>query len=63
MSGRTDNAATVHYGGVNAQPVCSPLCGASKAYGRFDQPWKHEPQCPVRIEWEKQKEAARDKTD
>lgn len=36
---------------------CSPLCGASKAYGRFDQPWKHEPQCPVRLEWEAAKAA------
>ena len=34
------------------EPTCSPLCGASKAYGRFDQPWKHEPECPVRIAWE-----------
>ncbi len=31
---------------------CVPLCGASKAYGRFDKPWLHEPQCPVRMEWE-----------
>jgi len=31
---------------------CVPLCGASKAYGRFDEPWKHEPQCPVRMAWE-----------
>lgn len=31
---------------------CAPLCGAAKAYGRFDQPWKHEAACPVRQEWE-----------
>ena len=31
---------------------CAPLCAASKAYGRFDKPWLHEPECPVRLEWE-----------
>lgn len=56
----TQPLLVVHDEAVNAQPVCSPLCGASKAYGRFDQPWKHEPECPVRIAWEKQKEAARE---
>jgi hypothetical protein len=38
-----------------APPECAPLCGASKAYGRFDQPWKHEPECPVRLAWEAEK--------
>jgi hypothetical protein len=33
---------------------CSPLCGASKAYGRYDRPWKHEPECPVRIAWKQE---------
>lgn len=36
-------------------PRCAPLCGASKAYGRYDQPWKHEPECPVRLAWEASK--------
>lgn len=31
---------------------CVPLCGAARAYGRSDAPWKHEPECPVRLEWE-----------
>lgn len=34
------------------EPRCSPLCGASKAYGRFDTAWKHESECPVRLAWE-----------
>lgn len=37
---------------ATSPPYCVPLCGASKAYGRYDQPWKHEPQCPVRMAWE-----------
>lgn len=37
---------------MSEEPRCVPLCGASKAYGRYDQPWKHEPECPVRIAWE-----------
>jgi hypothetical protein len=40
------------------EPECVPLCGASKAYGRFDQPWKHEPECPVRQAWEAERAAA-----
>lgn len=35
--------------------VCSPLCAASKAYGRFDKPWLHELECPVRIAWENER--------
>jgi hypothetical protein len=35
---------------------CSPLCGAAKAYGRFVKWWQHEPQCPVRVEHEEEKE-------
>jgi hypothetical protein len=31
------------------EPVCAPLCGASKAYGRYHRWWHHEPQCPVRM--------------
>lgn len=31
----------------NPQSQCSPLCGASKAYGERVQPWHHEPQCPA----------------
>lgn len=38
--------------------VCAPLCGASKAYGRFDKPWKHEHLCPVWIEWDAQRKYA-----
>jgi|ERR1035437_3916908 hypothetical protein len=39
-----------------AQATCSPLCGASKAYGRFnDAPWKHEPQCPMRVAWDRER--------
>lgn len=42
------------YGGLSSDAaVCAPLCGASKAYGRFDAPWKHELQCPVRQEWDR----------
>lgn len=33
-------------------PICSPLCGASKAYGRSDEPWKHESLCPVHQAWD-----------
>ncbi len=36
--------------------VCSPLCSASKAYGRFAKPWQHEPQCPVRMAWAAEKD-------
>jgi hypothetical protein len=39
------------------KPPCAPLCGASKAYGRFDKPWLHEPECPVRIAWERERKA------
>lgn len=28
--------------------TCSPLCGATKAYGRFAKWWQHEPECPER---------------
>ena len=27
---------------------CVPLCGASRAYGRFAKWWQHEPQRPAR---------------
>lgn len=40
---------------MSIKPECAPLCGASQAYGRFDKPWYHEQQCPVRIEWEKKR--------
>ena len=39
------------------EPVCVPLCGAAKAYGRFDKPWHHEPYCPVRMAWEVERSA------
>jgi len=42
---------------VREDVQCVPLCGASKAYGRFDQPWKHEPECPVRIAWKAERQA------
>ena len=41
-------------GVVPNAPRCAPLCGASKAYGKYDQPWKHEPECPVRLAWHAQ---------
>ena len=41
---------------MKPKPVCSPLCGASKAYGRFDKPWLHEPECPVRLAWEQERQ-------
>lgn len=31
-------------------PKCSPLCGATKAYGNNAEKWQHEPNCPVRLE-------------
>lgn len=37
------------------ESTCAPLCGASKAYGKYDKPWRHEPQCPVRVAWEVEK--------
>jgi hypothetical protein len=27
---------------------CVPLCGASKAYGRFVKSWHHDSRCPAR---------------
>lgn len=40
-----------------SDPVCAPLCGAAKAYGRFDQPWKHDSLCPVRLAWIAERQA------
>lgn len=31
------------------KPKCSPLCGATKAYGRYARWWHHEPECPIRL--------------
>ncbi len=42
-----------------SEPRCVPLCGASKAYGRFVKPWQHERLCPVRVAWEAERKAAR----
>jgi hypothetical protein len=36
-------------------PKCSPLCGATAAYGRFVKPWEHASMCPVRIAWENER--------
>ena len=27
-------------------PICAPLCGASKAYGRYVKWWQHDHRCP-----------------
>jgi hypothetical protein len=40
--------------------ICAPLCGAAKAYGRFDKPWLHDPECLVRQAWDRQRAALRE---